>query len=315
MTPTCQPRPAMTTASSRAGTATARARKRDARLAHLMLAPAVLLIGLVLGYPVAWEVWISLTDFSPQGDGGARFVGLANYGRLLQDPAIGHAALVTLAYAAVTSAAKLALGVGFALLLARPFPGRAVAFVAIFLPWAYPAGVSVIGWYWTLNPSAATAYSGLTAEARNAVDGALGPGAWALTSVALFNVWRGGSFMGIFLLAGINAVPPELFEAALLECRSAWRRFWLVTVPLLRPFLAMAVFLSLTSAFWDLANVWSLTGGRVAFPVIGTLAYWMAILGGQFGPGAALSLTMVLPLLAVLWGLFRLLDRPARGGM
>ena len=279
-----------------------------------MLAPAVLLLVLVLGYPVAWEVWISLTDFSPQSDGGARFVGLANYRRLVQDPSIAHAALVTAAYAVVTSAAKLALGAGFALLLARPFPGRRVAFVAIFLPWAYPAGVSVIGWYWTLNPSAATAYSGLMASARNAVDGALGSGAWALTSVALFNVWRGGSFMGIFLLAGINAVPPELFEAALLECRSAWRRFWLVTVPLLRPFLAMAVFLSLTSAFWDLANVWSLTGGRVAFPVIGTLAYWTAILGGQFGPGAALSLTMVPPLLAVLWLLFRLLDRPARGG-
>ena len=129
-----------------------------------MLAPAaVLLLVLVLGYPVAWEVWISLTDFSPQNDGGARFVGLANYRRLLQDPSIAHAALVTTAYAVVTTAAKLALGVGFALLLARPFPGRSVAFVAIFLPWAYPAGVSVIGWYWTLNPSAATAYSGLMA--------------------------------------------------------------------------------------------------------------------------------------------------------
>jgi len=305
----------MTIASRSAETARARVRRRDARLAYLMLAPAVLLLIVVLGYPVAWEVWISLTDFSPQNDGGARFVGLANYQRLLQDPSIGAAALTTVGYAIATSAAKLVLGVGFALLLARPFPGRGVAFVAIFLPWAYPAGVSVIGWFWTLNPNAATAYSDVMAAARNAVDGAAGRGAWALSSVALFNVWRGGSFMGIFLLAGINAVPPELFEAALLDCRSAWRRFWLVTVPLLRPFLAMAVFLSLTSAFWDLANVWSLTGGRVAFPVIGTLAYWMAILGGQFGPGAALSLTMVPPLLAVLWLLFRLLDRPARGGM
>ena len=106
-------------------------------------------------------------------------------------------------------------------------------------------------------------------------------------------------------------MPPELFEAGLLECRSAWQRFWSVTVPLLRPFLAIAVFLSLTSAVWDLANVWSLTGGRVAFPVIGTLAYWLAILGGQFGPGAALSLTMVPLLLAALVVLFRLFDRPA----
>jgi len=293
----------------------AAARRRDTRLAYLMLAPAVLLLALVLGYPIGWEVWISLTDFSPQSDGAPAFVGLANYRRVLADPAVGTAALVTTGYAVVTSAAKLALGMGFALLLARPFPGRPVAFLVVFLPWAYPAGVSVIGWFWTLNPSSASAYSGMMTAARHAVDDAAGTGAWALLSVALFNVWRGGSFMGIFLLAGINAVPPELFEAGLLECRGAWQRFWRVTVPVLRPFLAMAVFLSLTSAFWDLTNVWSLTGGRVAFPLIGTLAYWMAILGGQFGPGAALSLTMTPPLLAVLFLLFRLFDRPLRGSV
>ena len=304
-------RPAV--APARDGEARRRAaRRRDTRLAYLLLAPPVLLLALVLGYPVAWEAWISVTDFSPQNDGPARFVGLANYYRVLGDASFRHAALVTAAYAVLTSAVKLALGIGFALLLARPFRGRALVFLAVFLPWAYPAGVSVIGWFWTLNPNAATGYSDAMVAGRDAVDGIAGTGTWALLSVALFNVWRGGSFMGIFLLAGINGVPPELFEAGLLECRSAWQRFWSVTVPLLRPFLAMAVFLSLTSAFWDLANVWSLTGGRVAFPVIGTLAYWLAILGGQFGPGAALSLTMVPALLAVLYALFRLLDRPAR---
>ena len=292
---------------------TAAARRRDTGLAYALLAPALLLIGVVLAYPIAWEVWVSLTDFSPQNDGPARFVGFANYRRVLGDTSFAHAALVTTVYAVATSLAKLALGVGFALLLARPFPGRALVFLIVFLPWAYPAGVTVIGWFWTLNPSAASAYSVLMIAARDAVDGVAGAGAWALLSVGLFNVWRGGSFMGIFLLAGINAVPPELFDAGLLECRSAWQRFWRVTVPLLRPFLAMAVFLSLTSAFWDLANVWSLTGGRVTFPVIGTLAYWLAVLGGQFGPGAALSLTMVPPLLAALFLLFRLFDGPARG--
>jgi multiple sugar transport system permease protein len=288
------------------------ARRRDTGVAYVLLAPALLLLAVVLAYPIAWEVWISLTDFSPQNDGPARFVGLANYRRVIGDASFAHAALVTTVYAVVTSVAKLALGVGFALLLARPFRGQSLVFLAIFLPWAYPAGVSVIGWFWTMNPSAASASSAVMTAGRDAVDAALGTGAWALASVALFNIWRGGSFMGIFLLAGINAVPAELFDAGLLECRGAWQRFWRVTVPLLRPFLAVAVFLSLTGAFWDLANVWSLTGGRVAFPVIGTLAYWLAILGGQFGPGAALSLTMVPPLLAALLVLFRLFDRPAR---
>jgi len=128
--------------------------------------------------------------------------------------------------------------------------------------------------------------------------------------VTLFNIWRGSSFIGVFLLAGINAVPPELFDCAVLETKSAWRRFWHVTVPLLKPFLALAVFLSLTTAFSDLANVWMLTAGRIVFPVIGTQAYWLAIKSGQFGPASALSLALVPFLLAVLLALFWMFDRP-----
>ncbi len=286
------------------------ARRREVQLAYALLAPAVLLLLVVLAYPVGWEIWTSFTDLSPLKDEPATFVGLENYRRLVGDWGFWRAALVTLSYAAVTTVAKLALGVGFALLLARPFPGRAVFFMAIFLPWAYPASVSVIGWYWTLSPPIATSYSLFMGNLKYVVDGALGGGAWAFLSVTLFNIWRGSSFVGVFLLAGINAVPPELFECALLESRSAWRRFWLVTVPLLKPFLALGIFLSLTTAFADIANVWMLTAGRITFPVVGTQAYWLAIQGGQFGPGSALSLTLVPPLLALLLLLFRLFDPP-----
>ncbi|PYO24687.1 MAG: hypothetical protein DMD85_06415, partial [Candidatus Rokuibacteriota bacterium] len=261
--------------------------------------------------PVGWEAWISLTDFSPLNDRGAAFVGLANYRHLLSDAEFWRAVVVTVVFAVVTTLAKLALGVAFALLLARPFRGRTLVFLAIFLPWAYPASVSVMGWYWTLSPPIPTAYSPFMGHLKVSVDHALGTGAWSFLAVTLFNIWRGSSFIGVFLLAGINAVPPELFECALLESRSAWRRFWLVTVPLLRPFLALAVFLSLTTAFADLANVWLLTAGRVVFPVIGTQAYWLAIKGGQFGPASALSLMLAPFLIVVLALLFRAFDPPA----
>jgi multiple sugar transport system permease protein len=278
--------------------------------AYLLLAPATLLLVGVLAYPVGWEAWISLTDFSPLNDRGPAFVGLDNYRRLLGDTEFWRAAVVTVGFATATTLAKLVLGVGFALLLARPFRGRALAFLAIFLPWAYPASVSVIGWYWTLSPPIPTAYSAFMGHLKLSVDHAVGTGAWSFVAVTLFNIWRGSSFIGVFLLAGINAVPPELFECALLDCRSAWRRFWLVTVPLLRPFLALAVFLSLTTAFADLANVWLLTAGRVVFPVIGTQAYWLAIKAGEFGPASALSLMLVPFLLVVLALLFRAFDPP-----
>jgi len=286
-----------------------RARRRDIGVAYLLMAPALLLMGGVLAYPVAWEIWTSFTDRSPLNDAGPRFVGLANYQALLVDAQFWWATTVTVVYAAVTTVAKLVIGVGFALLLARPFRGRALVFMAIFLPWAYPASVSVIGWYWTLSPPIPTAYAAFMGTMKYHVDGALGTGAWAFLSVTLFNIWRGSSFIGVFLLAGLNAIPTELFEYALLESKSAWRRFWAVTVPLLKPFLALAVFLSLTTAFSDLANVWMLTAGRIVFPVVGTNAYWLAIKGGQLGPACALSLALVPFLLAVLFLLFRAFDR------
>ena len=283
-------------------------RQRDIRNAYLLLAPALLLMLTVLGYPLCWEIWTSLTSLSPLQEGATAFVGLENYRRQTGDPQFWTAAAVTVVYAIVTSVAKLTLGLGFALLLARPFRGRVLVFLAIFLPWAYPAGVSVIGWYWTLSPPTTTAYAPFMGQMKLSVDGVFGGGAWAFVSVILFNIWRGSSFIGVLLLAGLNAIPPELFECAALESKSAWRRFWLVTVPLLKPFLALGVFLSLTSAFADLANVWMLTAGRIVFPVIGTHAYWLAIKGGQFGPASALSLTLVPFLLGALLLLFRLFD-------
>jgi multiple sugar transport system permease protein len=289
---------------------TRKQRRRDILTAYLLLAPAVLLLLTVLAYPLCWEVWTSLTSFSPLQEGSAAFVGLENYRRQLQDPEFWKAATVTVVYTVVTSVAKLALGLGFALLLVRPFRGRTLVFLAVFLPWAYPASVSVIGWFWTLNPPITTSYSAFMGSMKYSTDGVFGDGAWAFLSVTLFNIWRGSSFIGVLLLAGINAIPPELFEYALLESKSPWQRFRAVTLPLLKPFFALAVFLSLTSVFADLSNVWTLTAGRIVFPVIGTQAYWLAINGGQFGPASALSLALVPLLLGALLVLFRLFDAP-----
>jgi ABC-type sugar transport system permease subunit len=178
---------------------------------------------------------------------------------------------------------------------------------------AYPLGWEIWTSFTSLSPlqDGGTAFVGLENYRRQLSDAQFfGTGAWAFLSVTLFNIWRGSSFIGVLLLAGINAVPPELFEYALLESKSPWQRFRMVTLPLLKPFLALAVFLSLTSVFVDLANVWMLTAGRIVFPVIGTEAYWLAIKAGQFGPASALSLMLVPFLLGSLLVLFRLFDSP-----
>lgn len=286
------------------------ARPGGVAVAYGLLAPAVLLVLVVLAYPIAWEIWTSLTSLASRAD-APTFVGLANYRAMLVEPFYWRAVATTVVYLAVTTAAKLVLGVAMAVALARPSRLRPVVFLAVFLPWAYPGGVSVVAWYWMLNPPLITSYSVSAGAAKYAVDSALGGGAYAFMSVMLFNVWRGGSFTAVFLLAALNAIPTELFEYAHLETRSAWQRLRHVTLPLLKPFVALATFLSLTTAMADLANVWMLTGGRIIFPVVGTYAYWLAVRGGQFAEAAAWSLSLVPLFVLTLAVLFRWFDPPA----
>src|SRR5205809_3076503 len=113
-------------------------RRRDIRTAYLLLSPAVLLLLTVLAYPLGWEIWTSFTSLSPLQDGGTAFVGLENYRRQFSDSQFWRATAVTLVYAIVTSAAKLALGLAFPLLLSRPFRGRAPRSLPRVLPSASP---------------------------------------------------------------------------------------------------------------------------------------------------------------------------------
>ena len=108
-----------------------RRRRREILVAYLLMAPALVLVLGVLAYPIAWETWISLTDLSSRLQGAPAFVGLANYQRLATEPDFWRALAVTVAYFAVTTAAKLGLGIGLALLLARPSRTRYLIFLAV----------------------------------------------------------------------------------------------------------------------------------------------------------------------------------------
>lgn len=281
-------------------------RRREIRLAYLLLAPAALLVFGVMAYPLAWQVWSSLTDASVGGS--PHFVGLANYGTLLGDPEFWHAVVITFIYVGVTTVMKLVVGVAMGMGLARPFPGRALAFIAAFLPWAYPAGPAEVGWFWLLLPPIPASYANFMAHWRIIFDNALGFGTWGFISVILLNIWRGGSFVGIFLLAARNGIPDQLFEYAAIEARSAWQMFWAVTVPVLRPFLALATFLTLTSAVADLSNLWIQSGQRDTYPVIWTQAAQLALNGGLFGRASAETLILLPALVAILLVCYRLFE-------
>jgi len=282
-------------------------RRREILTAYLLLAPALVLVLGFLAYPIGWEVWASLTDRSVERL-STNYVGLYNYVLFLNDPDFWTAARNTLGYLVLTGTLKLAVGLVVALSLGRTRRGRSVALLAAFLPWTYPAGAAMIGWSRFLSPPVHTAYSIPMGNLAAAFDRSLGTGTWGFLTLVVFNIWRGGSFTGIFLLAALKGIPQELFDYAALEVRDAWSHFRQVTLPLLRPFLALAAFLSLTTAVTDLGNAWLQTGGRDVYPIIWTHSFQYALLAGQWGKASALSLILV-PLLAVfLFACYRLFE-------
>jgi ABC-type sugar transport system permease subunit len=294
-------------AAPRSGSALTGRRRREIRWAYLLLLPAFVLVFGVLAYPLGWSVWLSVTSFTVQQP-EKTFVGLSNYAAILRDPEYWRGAVNAVGYLIVTTVMKLAVGVGMALALSRPFPGRPLAFLAAFLPWAYPGGLGLVGWYWFMIPPLHTAYSQFMSDLRFAIDAGLADGAWRFLTLVVFNIWRGGSFVGIFLLAALNGIPQDLFDYAALEVKSAWRKFWLVTVPLLRPFLALAAFLAVVSAIVDLGNVYMLSGFRITYPIVWTQAFQLAIVGGQWGVAAALSLVLLPVLVLILFVCYRLFE-------
>ena len=282
--------------------------RRRALTGYLLTLPAVLAVLGLIAYPIFEDLRLSLLDargFSYSGD----FVGLANYVRLVQDPLYWQAVKDTVFLVGVTALAEMTIGLLTALLLWWKFWGRAIVFLAVFIPWAYPSSFSGFSWYWLFSPPFWTAVTHYLLAGRWFVEGIFGPGAWGVLSIMVMNVWRGGSIIAILLLAGLNAIPEELLDYGRLESRSGWSYFWRVVTPLYWRFFALASIVALVITYMDIASMYVETGGRILVPVIGTLSYQQAVVVGNAGYGAALVLTQI-PLFALLAYLaLRLVER------
>src|SRR5579864_3088973 len=207
-------------------------RDRERLLGLVLLAPAcVLIFGLIL-YPLFYDVALSLTDSSLSDQG--QFVGLANFVNLLTHAEFWVAARNSAIYTLLTSAVRLVLGVAMALAIWQLRRWRAVVFVALFVPWVFPAALTAVAFYWLLSPPFHTFYTLDLLQVRWALADLVGEDIWGVVAVALHDVWRSSAFLSIFLLAGFNSIPIEQLEYARLECNSAWRRFWLVVLPAAR---------------------------------------------------------------------------------
>lgn len=284
-----------------------RAGVRDRVVAYALLAPAFLPVFGLLLYPLAYDLWLSLTDGGAAAGAGAS-ISLRHYRQLLRDAVFWEAAGNTAVLVVLTTLVELVVGVLTALLLWWRFWGRAFVFLSVFVPWAFPATFSAFAWYWLLMPPFPAFYAGDLQAVRWWLDGTLGMGAWQVLSIAIMNVWRGSSIIAVFLLAGFNAIPEELLDVGKLEAPSAWQYFWRVVAPLSRRFLVLAALVALVITYTEYASMYIETGGRITVPVLGTLAFREAIQNGNAGLGAALALIPIPFAVALALGCLRLLE-------
>lgn len=247
-----------------------------------------------LAVPLGAGVWLSMTSSRIGRLGG--FVGLENFVWLADDSVFWLSVFNTMLYTTVATVVKFAVGLYLALLLNRRLPFRALLRAIVLLPWVVPTVLSAIAFWWIYDPqfsvvSWALHKAGLIDEYINF----LGEPNLARGSVIFANIWRGVPFVAITLLAGLQTIPPSLYEAATIDGAGRWQMFRHVTFPMLTPVLAVVMTFSVLFTFTDFQLIYALTrGGPVnATHLMATLSYQRAILGGHIGEGAAISTAMI----------------------
>jgi len=284
--------------------------KSEALTGYTLISPAVFLMLVLLAYPFALAVYISLTD-RILGEPG-KLIWFRNFIKLLQDSLFLQTVWNSFIYTASTVCLKMILGIILALLLNQEIPHRNLVRGALLLPWIVPTSLSVLTWLWMFDSLFSVVnyiLLGLGLISRKIPW--LGDPFWAMVSVIIVNTWRGLPFFAISFLAGLMTIPRELYEAAETDGARGFRKFWHITLPLLQPVIAVVVLFSTIWTFADFQIVYILThGGPInATQIFATMAYDVALVAGRIGEGSAISLFLFPALLFVIILMLRYLRR------
>jgi multiple sugar transport system permease protein len=280
------------------------------------VSPAIILLGLLVGYPFLLCLYLA-TSNAVVGNLG-QFVGVEQFVRLLRQEIFQQTLENTAIYALVAVAAKIVLGMTLAVILAgfgrHRLPGSRLIRAIILLPWIVPTALSTVGWKWMFEPQFSVinwtlAHLGVIHYISDVQW--LGEPNLARAAVIMVNIWRGLPFFAINLLAGLIAIPDEFYEAAETDGATGLAKFRFITLPLLRPVLATVILFSLIMTISDFNIVYVLTrGGPLnSTHLLPTLAYQIGLTTGEIGRGAAISLFMLPFLMVVVFYQMRLMRR------
>jgi ABC-type sugar transport system permease subunit len=283
----------------------------DWRLGYLFVLPIVVLVLALVAYPFLSAIYLSLTR--KYVGLPAVFVGLDNYVRLAGDGFFRRAVANSLVFTFTSVALKFVLGMVMAVALTAPIRFRSALTGILLIPWVAPTVVSALNFLWIYDYSLGVLNYLLVRVLRVLPQGVgwLSEPGWAMASVIAVNVWRGFPFFGLSFLAGMKAIPAELYEAAAVDGAGAWHRFCHVTLPGLRTIALVVVLLSTIWTFNDFQIVYILTRGGPggATQVLPVFTYEVAFGAQRLGEAVAVALTMLPPLAVVIVVLSRYLRR------
>ncbi|MEU1003880.1 carbohydrate ABC transporter permease [Streptomyces tibetensis] len=271
--------------------------------AWAFLTPVTLYLALFYAYPLYRNLDLSLRNYTVRSfvQGDAPFTGLENYRKVFDDPTFAPALLHTVVFTGVCLAFQYAIGLALAVFFNQHFRLSATLRALFLVPWLLPLIVSASTWSWMLNSDSGIVNAALHALGLGPVNWLTSP-SWSLTSVIIANIWIGVPFNLVVLYSGLQSIPSGLYEAAALDGAGAWRRFWSITFPLLRPVSAITLLLGLVYTLKVFDIIWIMTKGGPA-DASTTFATWSYQLGfgnllPAFGPGAAVGNLLVVAALA-----------------
>lgn len=275
--------------------------RKEKRLAFILIAPAVIYLILVMGLPLIWAVYTSLTD-KVIGGSEINFVGFKNYIDIVQESVFQKAMINTIIFAFFAVLGKVILGMIMALTMNRPLKGCGIIRIAMILPWTIPTIVSVFAWQWIYSDVGGALNRILMV--LNITDhqvGWLSTTNMAMFSVVLVNIWRGTPFIAISVLAALQNISSELYEAASLDGANMLKRFWYVTLPSVKEVIKLSAFVTTVWTLNDFEIVWCMTRGGPshATELVSTYSYIQGFMNSNIAKSVAASLILV-PILVVL---------------
>jgi multiple sugar transport system permease protein len=273
---------------------------RESVFSWLMMALPLLFLAAFVGYPFFYGILLSLQDRAVAQTG--TFVGLKNFIADIHDPVFWHITWNTFIYTGAATLLKMVGGLGLAIAMNQHFRMKNLVRALLLLPFIVPTVLSTVAWLWMLDPAFSVVNRMLIMLGWPKPGPSwLGNPVLAMISIIMINTWRGLPFYGITLLAGLQTIPPDLYEAATIDGASGWQRFWFVTLPLLKPIILIVTLFSVIFTFADFQLVYVLTHGgpQNATHLFATYAFDIGMNAGQLGRGASVALAM-LPALALL---------------